>query len=86
VLSRLAETLHAFETNGFAAFADEYAAHDALREREIDVTRGNDRWHAIARGVTTRGALRARRDGVEIELDSAEVSVRAASHAGTSPA
>lgn len=86
VLSRLAETLHAFETNGFAAFADEYAAHDALREREIDVTRGNDRWHAIARGVTTRGALRARLDGVEIELDSAEVSVRAASHAGTSPA
>jgi BirA family biotin operon repressor/biotin-[acetyl-CoA-carboxylase] ligase len=86
VLSRLAEALDAFETGGFAAFADEYAAHDALRGRAIDVASGSDRWHGIADGVTTRGALRARREGVEIELDSAEVSIRAATHAGAARA
>jgi BirA family biotin operon repressor/biotin-[acetyl-CoA-carboxylase] ligase len=81
VLSRLAAALDVFATRGFAAFAGEYAAHDALAGRAIDVASGGERWPAIACGVTPRGALRVRRDGVEIELDSAEVSIRAAPNA-----
>ncbi|HVT31471.1 MAG TPA: biotin--[acetyl-CoA-carboxylase] ligase, partial [Rhodanobacteraceae bacterium] len=82
VLSRLAEALDAFEASGFRAFADEYAAHDALRGRAIDVASGDDRWQGIASGITPRGALRVRRDGAEIELDSAEVSIRPAAGIG----
>jgi biotin-(acetyl-CoA carboxylase) ligase len=81
VLSRLAEALDAFAANGFGAFVDEYVAHDALRGRAIDVASGVDRWRGIANGVTSRGALRVMRDGAAIELDSAEVSIRATQHA-----
>jgi BirA family biotin operon repressor/biotin-[acetyl-CoA-carboxylase] ligase len=77
VLSRLAETLDAFVTDGFDAFADEYAAHDALCGREILVSGGRETWTGIARGVTSRGALRVMRGSAEVAVDSGEVSVRA---------
>lgn len=76
MLSRLAEALDVFSAQGFAAFAHEYAAHDALRGREIRVSGGGEDWLGIANGVTPRGALRVVRDGVEHEVDSGEVSVR----------
>jgi BirA family biotin operon repressor/biotin-[acetyl-CoA-carboxylase] ligase len=76
MLSRLAEALDVFSAQGFAAFAREYAAHDALRGREIRVSGGSEDWIGIADGVTSRGALRVVRDGVEREVDSGEVSVR----------
>ncbi len=84
VLSRLAEALDAFAVEGFDAFANEYAAHDALFGREIIVTGGREAWHGIATGVTSRGALRVMRDGVEVAIDSGEVSVRDATHARAS--
>jgi BirA family biotin operon repressor/biotin-[acetyl-CoA-carboxylase] ligase len=77
VLSRLAEALDAFAAEGFDAFANEYAAHDALSGREIVVTGGRETWTGIANGVNSRGALRVRRDGAEAAVDSGEVSVRA---------
>jgi BirA family biotin operon repressor/biotin-[acetyl-CoA-carboxylase] ligase len=80
VLSRLAEALDAFAAAGFEAFADEYAAHDALGGREIVVAGGRESWHGVASGVTSRGALRVMRDGVEVAVDSGEVSVRDAAH------
>lgn len=77
MLARLAEALDAFARDGFAAFGQEYAAHDALRGRDVVIVSGSDRWGAIADGVTSRGALRVVRDGRAIEVDSGEVSVRA---------
>jgi BirA family biotin operon repressor/biotin-[acetyl-CoA-carboxylase] ligase len=79
VLSRLAEALDAFAVDGFDAFANEYAVHDALFEREIVVAGGRETWKGVARGVTSRGALRVMRDGAEVAVDSGEVSVRDAS-------
>jgi BirA family biotin operon repressor/biotin-[acetyl-CoA-carboxylase] ligase len=76
VLSRLAEALDTFASAGFSAFESEYAGYDALRNRPIAVLSGGDSWVGIAKGVNSRGALRAERDGVEIELDSADVRVR----------
>ena len=76
MLSRLAEALDTFSGKGFAAFEHEYAAHDALRGREIIVTAGSETWTGVANGVTSRGALKVIRDGVEHEVDSGEVSVR----------
>jgi BirA family transcriptional regulator, biotin operon repressor / biotin---[acetyl-CoA-carboxylase] ligase len=76
LLSRLAEALDTFAAEGFAAFANEYARHDALGGREILVAGGRETWSGIASGVTPRGALRVVRDGVEIAIDSGEVSVR----------
>ena len=81
VLSRLAEALDAFATAGFGEFAHEYATHDALSGREIVVADGRETWSGIASGVTARGALRVIRDGVELAVDSAEISVRDAAHA-----
>ncbi|MGH8173108.1 MAG: biotin--[acetyl-CoA-carboxylase] ligase, partial [Rhodanobacteraceae bacterium] len=76
ILSRIAEALDVFAADGFAAFEHEYAGYDALRDRGIVVESGGDSWVGIAQGVNARGALRVMRDGVAIELDSAEVRVR----------
>jgi BirA family biotin operon repressor/biotin-[acetyl-CoA-carboxylase] ligase len=76
VLARLAEALDTFATEGFAAFESEYARHDALHGREIMVSNAGEPFAAVANGVTSRGALRILRDGVEREVDSGEVSVR----------
>lgn len=81
VMSRLAQALDAFARDGFEAFAREYSEHDALFQREIVVAGGRDVWHGVAAGVTSRGALRVRRHGVEIAVDSGEISVRDAAHA-----
>jgi BirA family transcriptional regulator, biotin operon repressor / biotin---[acetyl-CoA-carboxylase] ligase len=77
MLARLAEALETFATSGFAAFESEYAQHDALRGRDVVIASGNERWTALADGVTSRGALRVVRDGRAIDVDSGEVSVRA---------
>ena len=76
VLADLAGALDDFETSGFAAFENEYARYDALCDREITVTNGSETYAATALGVTTRGALKVLRDGVEIQIGSGEVSVR----------
>jgi len=76
VLARLAEALDTFAVNGFRVFEPEYAEHDALSDREITVSNGEETWPAIAKGVTSRGALKVIRDGVELHIDSGEVSVR----------
>jgi len=77
MLARLAEALETFATAGFAAFESDYAQHDALRGRDVVIASGNERWTALADGVTSRGALRVVRDGQAIDVDSGEVSVRA---------
>lgn len=76
MLSRLAEALDDFAAAGFAAFASEYAKHDALYDRRVAVSNGNHAWEGVAMGVTSRGTLKVVRDGAEVEIDSGEVSVR----------
>ncbi|SKB69262.1 biotin--[acetyl-CoA-carboxylase] ligase [Luteibacter sp. 22Crub2.1] len=77
VVSALAEGLLAFERHGFAAFADEYAANDLLRDQPLRVIDPRGEYNATGEGVDERGALRVRRaDGQSVTVDSADVSVR----------
>jgi BirA family biotin operon repressor/biotin-[acetyl-CoA-carboxylase] ligase len=80
VVSHLAEGLLAFERQGFAAFAAEYAASDLLRGEPLRIIDPRGEYDAVGEGVDERGALRVRRAGGEqVTVDSAEVSVRRAS-------
>ena len=77
MLARLAEALDTFAAQGFAAFERDYAAtRCAARPRDPGLERRRAVRSRIADGVTSRGALRIVRDGVEREVDSGEVSVR----------
>ncbi|HEY3520602.1 MAG TPA: biotin--[acetyl-CoA-carboxylase] ligase [Rhodanobacteraceae bacterium] len=78
LIEQLCEALDAFAERGFAAFADEYARHDALFGCDLHVDDPRGAFEGTGAGVDARGALRVRtRNGVRT-LDSAEVSVRPA--------
>lgn len=77
LVARLVEVLDVFGDSGFAAFADAWAARDALAGRAIRVDGAHGVFEGRAAGVDARGALRVRRDGAIECLDSAEVTVRA---------
>lgn len=76
LVDHLVAALDRFEAQGFAAFADAYARHDALHGREVDVVRGAERRQGIARGIDARGALRVAFAGGEETVDAGEVSLR----------
>lgn len=77
VVTELAEGLRTFERHGFAAFADEYAANDLLRDVPLRILDPRGDFEATGEGVDERGALRVRvADGSLVTVDSAEVSVR----------
>lgn len=77
VVAELTEGLKAFERHGFAAFADEYAANDLLRDVPLRILDPRGDFDAVGQGVDERGALRVRRaDGTLATVDSADVSVR----------
>lgn len=77
VVTELAEGLRTFERHGFAAFADEYAANDLLRDVPLRILDPRGDFEAVGEGVDERGALRVRvADGSHVTVDSAEVSVR----------
>ena len=71
----LVEALRLFERDGFAAFAERFAARDVLRGHKIDTTHGSA-VHGVARGVDDRGALQVQTSGGLQRLSSGEVSVR----------
>lgn len=77
LVARLVEALDVFGDSGFAAFADAWAARDALAGRAIRVDGARGVFEGTAAGVDARGALRVRRAGGTECLDSAEVTVRA---------
>lgn len=77
LVARLIESLDRFAESGFAAFAAEYARHDVLRDRPVQLLRGERRDCGLARGVDARGALRVAFADGERAIDSGEVSVRA---------
>jgi BirA family biotin operon repressor/biotin-[acetyl-CoA-carboxylase] ligase len=77
VVAELTEGLKTFERHGFAAFADEYAANDLLRDVPLRILDPRGDFDAVGQGVDERGALRVRRaDGTLVTVDSADVSVR----------
>jgi len=81
VLARVApplvQALKTFERQGFAAFAERFAARDVLVGREISTTLAAVP-HGIARGVSPQGELLVETaDGIQ-RVASGEVSVRLA--------
>jgi BirA family biotin operon repressor/biotin-[acetyl-CoA-carboxylase] ligase len=76
--TRLVAALDRFTTAGFAAFRDEYARLDLLSGRAIRVSARGEEHDGIAAGVDERGALLVRRGKALTQVDSAEVSIRAA--------
>lgn len=81
VLARIAQplvqALKLFEREGFAAFADRFAARDILRDRSVTTTLPEVP-EGIARGVSAQGALRVQSSGGIASVASGEVSVRMA--------
>ena len=71
----LVRAIRQFEREGFAAFADRFAALDVLHGRAVFTTR-SDAAEGIAQGVSAQGALLLRTaDGLKTIL-SGEVSIR----------
>ncbi len=82
VLARLAvplvEALRQFERDGFAAFADRFAARDLLRDHTVRTTLA-EAPEGIARGISASGALLLQTPAGMTTVSSGEVSVRPAS-------
>lgn len=73
VAPALVRDLRQFESEGFAAFQDRFAARDALRGLGVRLSDGTS---GQARGVSAAGALRVQTENGMREVTSAEVSVR----------
>lgn len=65
-----------FQRDGFAPFADGWAALDALIGREVDVEDAGGVRSGVADGVSDRGGLWLRTDAGREELSAGEVSLR----------
>ncbi|HET6632510.1 MAG TPA: biotin--[acetyl-CoA-carboxylase] ligase [Rhodanobacteraceae bacterium] len=78
LIARLIDGLARFEQHGFAAFADEYARHDLLRDRPVRVQMPREVLLGHGAGIDAGGALRLRTGDGVVVVDSAEVSVRGA--------
>ncbi|MES2099107.1 MAG: biotin--[acetyl-CoA-carboxylase] ligase [Pseudomonadota bacterium] len=73
----LVQALQRFEREGFAAFAERFAARDLLRGRTVRTTLP-EAPEGIARGVSTQGALLVQSAAGITSVSSGEVSVRLA--------
>lgn len=69
----LARNLRAFEAQGFAPFAERFAARDVLRGREVTLSDG---MAGVCEGVAWSGALQVRTGAGLQTISSDEVSVR----------
>jgi BirA family biotin operon repressor/biotin-[acetyl-CoA-carboxylase] ligase len=79
LIAALVDGLGQFERAGFAAFADDYARHDLLRDAPLRLTGAGGEREGIGAGVDARGALLLRQpDGTLHAVDSADVTVRRA--------
>jgi BirA family biotin operon repressor/biotin-[acetyl-CoA-carboxylase] ligase len=72
--------LQQFEREGFAAFAQRFAARDILRDRPVRTTLATAP-EGTARGVSPQGALLVQTPAGIVSLASGEVSVRPAGNA-----
>jgi BirA family biotin operon repressor/biotin-[acetyl-CoA-carboxylase] ligase len=76
IIGHLLATLEVFDAEGFAAFVDDYARMDLLRERRLRLSDAEGVFDAVGDGVDARGALLVRHDGVTRRVDSADITVR----------
>jgi len=77
LLVALAEGLDGFERDGFAAFADRYAARDLLRGRAVVAQASDGDRRGTAAGIAESGELLLRSaDGSLHRVGSGEVSIR----------
>lgn len=75
LLLRQVETLARFAEDGFAPFADAFAARDLLRDRPVRVS-GATVYEGIARGIDADGALLVEHQGRIDPLHAGDVSLR----------
>jgi BirA family biotin operon repressor/biotin-[acetyl-CoA-carboxylase] ligase len=78
LVAALADGLAAFERDGFAAFADDYARHDLLRGVPLRLSGALGEFDGVGAGVDARGALQVRTAEGLRRIDSADVTVRRA--------
>ena len=79
LISALVDGLRQFERDGFAGFVADYARHDVLRDRPLQLSGALGTFEGIGTGVDARGALQVRMaDGSLRLVDSADVTVRSA--------
>ena len=81
----LAQVLRQFESEGFAAFAERFAARDLLRGHPVRTTQP-DVPEGVAQGVSAQGALLVQTSSGLKPVSSGEVSVRLDSLAARPPA
>lgn len=78
LVTRLVEALDIFASEGFPAFAEAWARHDALVGQRLTVVGARDNFTGVGAGVDARGALRVRTAAGLRRVDSGDVSVRPA--------
>ncbi|RDS82852.1 biotin--[acetyl-CoA-carboxylase] ligase [Dyella monticola] len=78
LINSLVDGLEQFERDGFAAFADDYAEHDALRGIPLHVSSPSGELDGIGAGIDARGALQLQTAHGVHGIDSADVTVRRA--------
>lgn len=78
LISQLSAGLRRFEREGLAAFRDDYARLDSLREQPLRIEGSQRNFEGVGAGIDAAGALQVvTPDGIQ-RVDSAEVSVRRA--------
>ncbi|MET0335385.1 MAG: biotin--[acetyl-CoA-carboxylase] ligase [Rhizobacter sp.] len=80
----LVKALLAFDRDGFAPFAERYAARDLLRGHAITTTQASVP-EGIAEGISPKGVLQVRAGGALHDVSSGEVSVRLNTGHGANP-
>jgi BirA family transcriptional regulator, biotin operon repressor / biotin---[acetyl-CoA-carboxylase] ligase len=78
LIASLVEGLEQFEREGFAAFVDDYAEHDALRDVPLRISGAMGEFDGKGAGIDERGALQVRTSDGLRSIDSADVTVRRA--------
>lgn len=78
LIASLVEGLNQFEHDGFAAFLDEYAEHDALHGVPLRVSSPAGELDGTGAGIDVRGALQLQTATGLQRIDSADITVRRA--------
>lgn len=79
LIAALVHGLHQFQSQGLAAFVDDYARHDLLRDEPLQWSGALGQFEGVGAGIDARGALKVRLpDGSLRHIDSADVTVRPA--------
>jgi BirA family biotin operon repressor/biotin-[acetyl-CoA-carboxylase] ligase len=79
LIAALVDGLRQFEHEGFAGFSAEYARHDLLKDRPLQLSGALGQFDGTGAGVDDRGALLvSMADGSVRPIDSADVTVRRA--------